>query len=87
MRSSALGGIFTSGRRPQGFSSTLLKVPNDGKPREVVIGGGGGGGGGWEHLEPCIDKTFMISLRVCRMNGSSALTPGFAHTLKVLESP
>ena len=26
-RSSALSGIFTSGRRPQGFSSTLLKVP------------------------------------------------------------
>ena len=28
MRSRALSGIFTSGRRPQGFSSTLLKVPN-----------------------------------------------------------
>ena len=27
MRSRALSGIFTSGRRPQGFSSTLLKVP------------------------------------------------------------
>ena len=27
MRSSTLSGIFTSGRRPQGFSSTLLKVP------------------------------------------------------------
>ena len=27
MRSSAVSGIFTSGRRPQGFSSTLLKVP------------------------------------------------------------
>ena len=29
MRSSMLSGIFTSGRRPQGFLSTLLKVPND----------------------------------------------------------
>ena len=28
MRSRALSGIFTSGRRPRGFSSTLLKVPN-----------------------------------------------------------
>ena len=28
MRSRALSGSFTSGRRPQGFSSTLLKVPN-----------------------------------------------------------
>ena len=28
MRSRALSGIFTSGRRPQGFSSTLLKVPS-----------------------------------------------------------
>ena len=27
MRSRALSGIFTSGRRPRGFSSTLLKVP------------------------------------------------------------
>ena len=27
MHSSALSGIFTSGRRPQGFSSTLRKVP------------------------------------------------------------
>ena len=27
MRISRLSGIFTSGRRPQGFSSTLLKVP------------------------------------------------------------
>ena len=27
MRSNELSGIFTSGRRSQGFSSTLLKVP------------------------------------------------------------
>ena len=73
MRNSALGGIFTSGRRPQGFSSTLLKVPNNTRPIPVFIIHGKIGPFthqcqldkcGEFYMDETVDKNFRVPLKI-----------------------